>query len=277
VNVLTDKSSAVVSVLLSTYNDISTIESAVNSVLNQTYDNFEFIIVNDASTDATAEVLNKFSENDRRITVYSNIKNMGLTRSLNRGLTHCTGVYIARIDADDLWHKDKLGEQLDYMFDHPECALLGTAYEEIDCYGKYFRASTVPLFTNDGDLRSSMARFNPFFHSSVIVRKDIIESLNGYDERCKYAQDYNLWVRIAEKHNLANLPKVLAYRRITAGNISVRKERQQRISALRSKVLAIKLLNNNFLSYRYLLNDIAVIVLPAVLISYVRLIKKKIA
>lgn len=272
-SVLIEKSGVTVSVLLSTYNDVSTIESAISSVLNQTYDNFEFIIVNDASTDATAEVLNKFSENDRRITVYSNIENMGLTRSLNRGLTHCTGVYIARIDADDLWHKDKLGEQLDYMFDHPECALLGTAYEEIDDYGEYFRASTVPLFTNDGDLRSSMVRFNPFFHSSAIVRKDVIELLNGYDESCRYAQDYNLWVRIAEKYNIANLPNVLAYRRIMADNISVKKEKQQRISALRSKVLAIKLLDNNFLNYRYLLNDMAVIVLPTVLVSLIRSLK----
>ncbi len=273
-NSLNDKSTRSVSVLLSTYNDASTLEASINSVLNQSYKNFEFIIVNDASSSDTVEILNEFSKKDHRITVYSNSENIGLTRSLNRGLAHCSCAFVARIDADDMWHKDKLREQLDYMYDHPECALLGTAYEEINEFGEYCRASTVPLFTDNERLTNSMVRFNPFFHSSILVKKGVVESLNGYDERCKYAQDYNLWVRVAENHDIANLPKVLAYRRITTANISVRKERQQRISALRSKVLAINLLSNNLLNYRYLLNDVAVIVLPAVLISLARSIKR---
>ena len=272
-NSLSKKSAVSVSVLLSTFNDAPTLKKAIVSVLNQTYESFEFIIVNDASTDVTSKVLSRFSEKDDRITVYSNNKNIGLTRSLNLGLTHCESRYIARIDADDLWHKDKLRRQLNYMESHPECALLGTAYEEIDEYGKYLRAATVPLLVGDEQLKSSMVRFNPFFHSSIIVRNGVVKLLKGYDERRQYAQDYNLWVRLAEKHNIANLPEVLAYRRVTADNISVKKERLQRLSALKSKVLAIKLLNKSLLNYRFLLNDIAVIVLPTVLISLIRSIK----
>jgi len=273
---INNKSKATVSVLLCTYNDIYTLESAVNSVLAQTYGDFEFVIVNDASTDATQDVLDKFAKKDSRIAVYLNSENIGLTSSLNRGLSHCGCEYVARIDADDLWHKDKLQRQMGYIKEHPECALLGTAYEEIDASGLRIGAATVSLFTDNEQLKNAMVKFNPFFHSSVIVKRSLLVFLNGYNEAFRYAQDYNLWVRIAENNTVANLPEILAYRRITADNISVKKERLQRVSALKSKILAIKLLGGGSLQYKYLLGDFAVIISPASLVSLARSFKRKI-
>ncbi len=264
-----------VSVLMSVFNDESTLDAAVESVLAQSYGNFEFVIINDASNEKASLKLDTVAKLDSRISIYTNDTNLGLTRSLNRGIGYCHGAYVARIDADDVWHIDKLLKQIQYVGQYPKCVLLGTAYDEIDRKGDFLRPSTVPIDTDDASLRKAMIKYNPFFHSSVLIKLDILKQLNGYSNDCFFAQDYNLWVRIAEKHNIANLPEVLAYRRITADNISVKKERQQRISALRSKVLAIKLLDDKFLNYRYLLNDMAVIVLPTILISLIRSIKGK--
>jgi len=253
------------------YNAKQTVSIAINSVLKQSSKNFQFIIINDASTDNTLEILQSFK--DKRISIYSNDKNIGLTRSLNRGLKYCSGTYVARIDADDIWHKDKLAKQIKYLETHPDCALLGTAYQRIDVNGAYLGEATIPILSSENLIQNAIVKFNPFFHSSVIFRRDACMQLGGYNEFYRYAQDYNLWVRFIAKYSIANLPEILAFQRITQENISFKKERQQRWYALKSKLLAIKLLKLSVLHYYYLLNDIAIIILPTSLVKLIRILK----
>lgn len=264
-----------VSILLSVFNNEDTIKRSIKSVLSQTYSNFELIIINDASNDQTCYILEELSNTDCRICVYTNVNNLGLTCSLNKGLKFCNGDYIARIDADDIWHQDKLQKQMDFMLKNPEYALLGTAYEEVDSKGQYYRGSTVPFHQESEALKKAMIKYNPFFHSSVIIRRDVLTKFGGYDKSCFYAQDYNLWVRIAAEYEIANLSHILAYRGMSQDNISVKKEKQQRISALKSKLLALKM-HNNIFNYRYLIADVVVIIMPKVIVNLVRLIKTKI-
>lgn len=262
-----------VAILMCCYNAESTVALSINSVLKQSFNNFQFIIINDASTDTTVEILHSFSEKDNRISLYSNDKNIGLTRSLNRGLNYCKGTYIARIDADDIWVQDKLAQQVNYLEAHPNCALLGTAYQRIDANGAYLGEATIPVLNSDQLIRNAIIKFNPFFHSSVIFRRDACMQLGGYDESYRYAQDYNLWVRFAAKYSVANLSDILAFQRITPESISIKKERQQRWYGLKSKLLAIKLLKLSALHYYYLLNNLAVIVLPRSFVRFIRILK----
>jgi glycosyltransferase involved in cell wall biosynthesis len=262
-----------VTILMCCYNAESTVALSISSVLKQSFNNFQFIIIDDASTDTTLEILQSFEKEDKRISIYSNDKNIGLTRSLNRGLKYCSGTYIARIDADDIWHKDKLAKQIKYLEAHPNCALLGTAYQRIDVNGAYLGEATIAVFNSDNLIRNTITKFNPFFHSSVVFKRDACLQLGGYDESYRYAQDYNLWVRFIAKYSVANLPQILAFQRITQDNISFKKERQQRWYALKSKFLAIKLLKLSVLHYYYLLNEIAIIILPRSLVKLIRKLK----
>lgn len=265
-----NNNSVYVSILMAVYNGAAFIGQAIASVLHQSFENFQFLIIDDASTDTTSDIIQRYADQDKRIDLYTNNKNLGLTCSLNYGLKYCRGAYIARIDSDDIWHQDKLLYQMEYLKRHPDCALLGTAYFEIDKKGRFFREATVPLIKSDESIRRNIIKFNPFFHSSVIFRKDICIRLGGYDETYRYAQDYNLWVRIVAHHQVANLPQILSYRRMTSDNISAAKERRQRWYAIRSKLLAHRLLKRPFCEYRYLLNDIGVLVLPCLLVQKIR-------
>ena len=261
-----------VSIIMSVHNGMPFLIEAMKSVQQQTWTDFEFIIINDGSSDDSGGYIEKNQGNDKRIILIKQ-SNLGLTKSLNRGIKISKGEYIARIDADDIWHKDKLAKQIKYLEAHPNCALLGTAYQRIDANGAYLGEATIAIFNSDNLIRDAITKFNPFFHSSVIFRRDACMQLGGYDEFYRYAQDYNLWVRFIAKYSVANLPEILAFQRITQDNISIKKERKQRWYALKSKLLAIKLLKLNVLHYYHLLNNIAIIILPTSLVKLIRILK----
>ncbi len=197
-------------VLLCVYNGEAYVAAAVRSILLQTFRDFEFLIIDDASTDRTPEILAGFR--DPRIRIVRNEKNLGLTASLNRGLELAQGEFIARQDADDLSHPERLARQLNFLHAYPGVAAVGAQARLIDGSGRSQGRKDFPL----GYRSIWWAHLfdNALAHSAVTFRKAPVVEAGGYDESFRASQDYDLWSRLGERHMLANLPERLVTLRI---------------------------------------------------------------
>lgn len=200
-----------VTVLMAVYNGERYLREAIESILGQTFQDFEFLIMNDGSTDSTREVI--LSYDDPRIRLVDNAHNLGLTRSLNRGLELAEGEFIARQDADDISEPERLARQVSFLETHPEVALVGTWYKKIDTQGTPIGDRELPCDCTQ--IRWCLLFFCPFVHSSVILRKSaVLERIGFYNEDITYAQDYEFWSRIARCLPVANLGEHLMKFRI---------------------------------------------------------------
>lgn len=260
-----------ISVVMAVYNGQDYVADAVESILAQTFTNFEFIIIDDGSTDQSKEILKQYASQDSRIRLYSQ-ENMGLTRSLNRGIQYAQTEYIARQDADDISVLDRLEKQWAYLQLHTECFLLGTAYEDVDEDNQLIGFQSIPLLEEDEDLRREIANFNPFCHSSMIFRRDSKKISCNYDESFYCSQDYELWIRFLKAHQAAILPEALVRKRTLGKMISVQKERLQRWCALRAKLRGIRLVRNPFRFAYGVFVDLLVIGLPKSFTSFLKFI-----
>jgi glycosyltransferase involved in cell wall biosynthesis len=221
-----------VCVLLPTRNEESRVAAAVQSILDQTLTDWELIAVDDGSTDRTAEVIEAF--NDPRIRVVR-ARAAGLAASLNLGMRVAAAPLVARQDADDRSLPHRLDRQLEFMTLHPDVAVLGSAWRERGPDG----AAVVPRVQFvAGRLNDVLPRLNPLAHTSVVFRRAIVLNYGGYDERLRYAQDYDLWLRLARaSETLWNLDgEPLVERTMTGTNISSRRERAQIASELRIRL-----------------------------------------
>lgn len=205
-----------VTVLMSVFNGEKYLNEAVDSILAQTFKDFEFLIIDDASTDRTPEILRSYG--DPRIRIITNEENLGLTKSLNKGLALTRGEYIARMDADDISHPKRLERQVNYLDENPEIGILGTNVQYIDESGKPYKILRWP--EKDALIKWSLCFFNPIAHPTVMVRLDLIKKIAGYDESIVYAQDYDLWVRLSSESVFGNLQYILLYLRKSDDNIS---------------------------------------------------------
>jgi len=181
---------ASVSVLMSVYNGERYLREAVDSILNQTFEDFEFIIINDGSTDGTREILESYR--DRRIRLFHQ-DNIGLTRSLNKGIRLARGEYIARMDADDISDVDRLSYQVALFEERPQLTVVATGARLVGASrrsvnGAHFSHRTLPAL---------LLRDNLFAHGSIAYRRKDVIAVGGYDERSAYAQEGDLWLRFA--------------------------------------------------------------------------------
>lgn len=195
-----------ISIILATKNGSKYIAAAIQSVLDQTVKDWEFIIVDDGSTDGVDKIIEPFLA-DPRFRLIKNPTNIGLAKSLNVGIQASRGEYIARIDDDDLWtDPHKLEKQLAYMRAHPDCVLLGTSFLAVDENGAPLYKITAP--ENDGPIRLIMLSRNPFGHSTIIARRDIVNKVGGYDDSLtkSYTEDWDLWLRMGLEGKWAILP-----------------------------------------------------------------------
>lgn len=224
-----------VSVVMSVRNGDQFLSKAVDSILDQSVRNFEFIIINDGSTDRTASILDRYQKDEPRLRVYHQ-GNRGLVVSLNHGCSVARGKYIARMDADDIASKDRLLWQIDFMEKHPEIGIIGGAVEFIDVDGVSMGISTNP--TKDDQIKEAMRDGCPFWHPTVLMRKSVIESVGGYRKQVIDAEDCDLWLRIAEHSQLANLEMVVLKYRLHPCQVSSKKCRQQALSTLAAHVAA---------------------------------------
>lgn len=188
---------------MSTYKNAEYISKSIESVLLQSFLDFEFIIINDNSDDNTEEIVNSFD--DKSIVYIKNNENKGLIFNLNKGIEIAKGDYIARIDSDDWWlDKDKLQKQVDFLDNNLDCALVGT-------WAKVYNMENKNIFniihpTNFVEIKNKMLIKSCFVHSSVLFRRSVSLECGNYDIQEKYVEDYGLWMRMGEKYKMANLP-----------------------------------------------------------------------
>jgi len=216
-----------ISVVMAVYNGEKYLKEAIESVLRQTYQDFEFIIVDDASNDKTSVILESFD--DPRIKFIKNPENLGLTKSLNKGIKAAKGKYIARMDADDISLPHRFERQVEFLERNPDHAVVGSSYYQIHDSGKI--CSLIHVLTDDLEIREGLRKQNWFGHGSVMIWKDAFLKVGGYDEKYKFAQDYDLWLRMAEVYRLANTEEPLYCWRLTPSCISKDKEAEQRYYA----------------------------------------------
>ena len=213
-----DQPRPAVSVVMAVYNAGDFLAEAVESVLEQTFGDFEFVIVDDGSTDGSAAKLAAYAAADRRVRVLTQA-NAGLVASLNRGIEQSRAVLIARMDADDVCRPDRLARQVRFMEEHPEVVLLGGGYELIDGAGRALRAFEPPA--DDGSLqRLCLAGLTPISHPLAMFRRDAALSVGGYDPAYATAEDLDLWLRLGEVGRLACLPGVILGYRMHAKSMS---------------------------------------------------------
>jgi glycosyltransferase involved in cell wall biosynthesis len=165
------------------------------------------LIVDDGSKDTTEKVVNDFVMTNSRIKYLKNESNLGIQKTLNKGLFEAKGEYIARIDDDDTWCDiDKLSKQVDLLNTNPKCVLVGTGVIIVDTNHKELLRYLVP--ESDSEIKHKILGKNCFIHSSVLFRKDIAIKLSGYDEstNTRHIEDYDLWLRLGQEGELANLP-----------------------------------------------------------------------
>jgi len=196
-----------VSVLMPAYNAKDYAGLAIESILNQTFADFEFIIIDDGSSDQTTLIIEKYAKEDGRIVFLKNNQNLKISQTLNLGLKIAKGEFIARMDADDWSYPERLGMQLDFMMAHPEVAINGANIEICDQNLNVLNVRTYP--NTNSQIRNKIFRLNPFAHSVTFYKTEIAKKAGGYDANFNLAEDYDLYFRMGKYGEFANISKVL--------------------------------------------------------------------
>jgi len=225
-----------VSVVMSVYNCAKYIQGSIESIIKQTFTDWEFVIIDDGSNDGTSMLLERFC-NDPRIKVIRQ-DNLGLTKSLNIGLKIAQGKYIARQDADDVSFPARIAKQVDFLDSKPDFGLVGTWAEWTDENDTCLQILDYP--TMDNDIQETLMKKCCFTHGSVVMRKSAVDDVGGYCEDFFLAQDYDLWLRIAEKFKVANLSEVLyKYRKVKEGiscQMYLKRQKYKQIALERAQI-----------------------------------------
>ena len=216
-----------ISVLLSTYNDEKYINECIDSVLNQSFRDFEFVIIDDGSTDRTYDIISAI--NDPRIVIFRK-ENTGLIDSLNFGVSKCRGEYIARIDGDDICHVDRLKLQIEFLINNLEYSICGSNTIYIDGDGAEFGLHKYPI--SDEMIKTYMLFGSPLSHPAVMTRREVMVD-NPYSHDYPVAEDYELWVRLSSRYKFFNIDKPLLYYRFYGGNVSFTKRGLARESRIK--------------------------------------------
>ena len=226
-----------VTVLMPAYNAERYIADAIRSVLEQTFVDFELLVINDGSTDNTLQIINSFK--DQRVAVISQ-QNKGVSAALNLGLSQARAQYVARFDADDICYPDRLKIQYEFITSYPEYSIIGSAADYVDAEGHYIFTHYPAAHLNE-EIQQLKYSVCPFIHSSVMYKKELIISHGGYNEHAYTYEDHFLWVNILKNEKACNLSKALIKVRLNPGSITVderwhsRKFRSIKYSTLRNK------------------------------------------
>lgn len=208
---------ALVSIVMSVYNGEKYLNEAIESILRQTYYNFEFIIIDDGSSDKSLEIIKAYAKLDNRICYYTR-ENKGLVASLNEGISKSSGKYIVRMDADDISLPNRIDTQVQYMENHPEIGVCGSGAEVFSSLNK----SRIWIRNSNSDYLKAQLLFTPcFLHPAVIIRKSILEEYDIlYDKEFKHMEDYEIWTRLAEITEFSNIKSVLLKYRVLENSIT---------------------------------------------------------
>jgi len=206
-----------VTVLMPAYNAAAYICEAIDSVLAQTFTDFELLIINDGSTDGTEAIIRSYA--DARIRLYTQ-ENRGVIGALNYGLELARGMYIARFDADDICYSGRLAVQYEFMQQHPEYVIMGSDADYVDQEGHYIFTFNNKAY-EDGDIRTVELEECPFIHSSVMFVKQAVIDAGGYDPHALTFEDHILWCNLARYGKMKNLATPLIQVRFNPASVTI--------------------------------------------------------
>jgi glycosyltransferase involved in cell wall biosynthesis len=232
-----------VSIIMPVYNAESYIKEAIQSILNQTFTDFEFIIIDDGSTDNSLKIIKSFKDN--RIKIIKNKGNLGLIKTLNKGINLAQGRYIARMDADDIAMPERLEKQMAFLKENPDYGLVGTLAEIIDEEGvSTGKIHDLPISYEA--IKSRILFQCPFVHPSVMGKIEVFKEFK-YKENYPIAEDLFLWIEIISKYKVANINELLLKYRVHSKNVSSdsKKFKQKENSLLKIFEYQLHLLDNN--------------------------------
>ncbi|OEF99786.1 glycosyl transferase family 2 [Vulcanibacillus modesticaldus] len=254
-----------VSIIMGIYNCEKTLTESIDSIINQSYDNWELIMCDDGSTDRTYEIALKYAEKDNRIKLIKNKKNIGLAKTLNNCLEISTGDYIMRHDGDDIMVKDRIEKQVGYMNTH-NCDACGSGaylFDETGIWG-LLQPSAIPD-------RKCMVTGAPFIHPTVIMKKDKLNQVRGYSVNeltRQRLEDYDLWIKFFERNYiLHNIQEPLIYYREDRNSYN-RRKKKFRIAETRARLYACKRLNIPYLQRILALKPLIAMIVPNMIMRY---------
>ena len=213
-----------ISVIMSVFNSDLFLRESLDSILNQTFEDFEFIITEDCSTDCSLSILEKYAEADQRIILVKNEQNAGLTKNLNYMISIAKGKYIARMDADDISLSRRLELQYNYMESNSEIGVLGAGGS---IFGSKRKAIILERPETNEEIRAAFFFENLLIHSSVFIRKSVLDQNSiKYDENFRIIQDFELWTRMTGITKFYILPEIFVHYRVSESNISTLTEKK---------------------------------------------------
>lgn len=225
---------AAISVLMAVYNCDKYLREAMDSILNQTWGDFEFIIVNDGSTDNSLQILKEYS--DKRIKIITYEENKGVAHARNVGLEHCTSEYVALMDADDIALPERLKLQYEYLMEHREIDGVYAKFRNLDVDGRLIEGEQPNAYYNYRYVKAIMIFENTVANLTAMFRRQIVEEYQlKYDESCKIASDYRFWIDYLKYGKIVGIDKVLCYYRLRHHSLynnsplSVKKESEEQM------------------------------------------------
>lgn len=220
-----------ISVAMSVYNDDLFLTEAIESILGQSFGDFEFLIVDDGCTDGSGAIIDEYARRDSRIRPIHQ-SNRGLIASLNRAIGEARAPLIARMDGDDVALPERFARQVAFLDAHPECGVVGTNFHNIDAAGRVTECVDLHPLDHDGIL-AALGHYSPICHPSVMMRRAALVGVGGYRPAYCYCEDFDLWLRLSMRTRLANLPDRLLHYRRSESQVSIRQAvGQQRNAAI---------------------------------------------
>ncbi|MFA0580160.1 glycosyltransferase family 2 protein, partial [Vibrio sp. 10N.222.49.F1] len=218
-----------ISIVMAVYNCEKYLKYSIDSIIEQSYENFEFIIVDDCSVDNSLSIINSYK--DSRLRIIKNDENMGLAGSLNRAIEEAAGKYIARMDADDISLSNRIEKQVSYMEQHKNVAVCGTNIQHIDSNNNPIKDRIKWIKEDNRSIKNALIYGSCFAHPSVIVRaKYFREHSIRYEVTLRRSQDYDLWFKLSEYGDFANLNEPLLLYRISGDMASIKHSVDQKLS-----------------------------------------------
>ena len=226
-----------ISVVMPAYNAEKYIGEAIESILQQTFSDFEYIIIDDGSTDRTWEIIQEYAQKDERIVIIQNKENLQISATLNKGIQMARWEYIARMDADDISMPERFEKQIAFLDDNPD---VGIVWWVMQLFNQKWNIWIRKYYVTDAEIRKHLFFFSPFCHPSIMMRTELVRTVWGYDLDMVYAEDYDLYFKLGTKAQFANLSETVLQYRVSDDWITASRLREMEIKTMLVRKRAVE-------------------------------------